>query len=137
MACLFRQMMWRLIVLPCSLWLAWSAPSSVKVAYDGETGQRAGLPGDNYCTRRIARDRAHDLLSGEDSQLVPLAEALISAAFPRSILNRLSRSGGQLLVSLAAGQAEVTHDLLDDLPQDHDTRAVRNLLSPHRSCPPK
>jgi hypothetical protein len=28
--CLPRQMMYRRIMLPCSLWLAWSVPSSVK-----------------------------------------------------------------------------------------------------------
>ncbi len=98
--------------------------------------RHCNYPGDIYadgcCTRCVASDRVHDLLSGENDQLVPqlvpLAEALISAASPRSVLNWLSRSGGQLLVSLAAGQAQITHDLLDDLPQDHDTRAVRNIL---------
>ncbi|WP_328544359.1 hypothetical protein OG920_25550 [Streptomyces europaeiscabiei] len=100
------------------------------------TCQRCAYPGDIYadgrCTRCVASDRVRDLLSGENGQpgpqLVPLAEALISATSPRSVINWLSRSGGQLLASLAAGQAEITHDLLDDLPQDHDTRAVRNLL---------
>ena len=29
-ACLFRQMMWRRIMLPCCLWLGWSVPSSAK-----------------------------------------------------------------------------------------------------------
>lgn len=28
--CLFRQMMQRRIMLPCSLWSAWSVPSRVK-----------------------------------------------------------------------------------------------------------
>ncbi|MEU0650491.1 hypothetical protein [Streptomyces umbrinus] len=100
------------------------------------TCQRCAYPGDIYadgrCTRCVASDRVRDLLSGENGQLVPqlvpLAEALISATSPRSVINWLSRSGCQLLASLAAGQAEITHDLLDDLPQDHDTRAVRNLL---------
>ncbi|WP_258053321.1 hypothetical protein [Streptomyces sp. Ru72] len=78
-------------------------------------------------------DRVGNLLAGEDGQIVPalapLAEALATAPRPRSVLAWLRRSpSARLLATLSAGHAEITHELLDDLPQDAATRHVRDLL---------
>jgi hypothetical protein len=81
----------------------------------------------------VATDRVHHLLAGEDGQitpvLVPLAQALTTGPLPSSVLKWLRRSpSARLLARLAAGRAEITHDLLDDLPQDRATWYVRDLL---------
>ncbi|MEV4049619.1 hypothetical protein AB0J55_00370 [Amycolatopsis sp. NPDC049688] len=99
--------------------------------------RRCGHPGDLYaegcCARCVMRDRVHDLLSQPDGildpQLRPLAEALGAVEHPRSILNWLRKSpAATLLTTLAADQAEITHDRLDRLPQDRGTHHVRAML---------
>lgn len=99
--------------------------------------RRCGTPGDilgdGWCVRCVTGDRVRNLLAGEDGQivpaLVPLGGALATAPRPRSVLAWLRRSpSARLLATLSAGQAEITHELLDDLPQDTATRHVRDLL---------
>ncbi|MFD7258902.1 XRE family transcriptional regulator [Streptomyces sp. NPDC059874] len=100
--------------------------------------RRCGFPGDIYadsnCTRCVVTDQVHDLLSVEDGtiapQLLPLAEALIAVENAWSILDWLRRenSGAKTLPQLATRQDEITHDVLDSLPQDAVTRYVRAVL---------
>ncbi|MDV9202717.1 hypothetical protein [Streptomyces sp. Wh19] len=80
--------------------------------------------------RCAASGRVNDLLAGEDGQLVPaLAQALAAAPRPRSVLKWLHESpSARLLAALSASHTEITHELLDDLPQDQTTRRVRDLL---------
>lgn len=108
--------------------------------------RRCGFPGDIYadgcCTRCIVRDRVHDLLAAEDGEIVPelapLAEALTATEVPDSVRSWLRRSpSARLLATLAAGKARITHDLLDDLPQDQSTKYVRDLLVSTRVLPPR
>lgn len=79
----------------------------------------------------VTSDRVNNLLTGEDGQIVPaltpLAQALATAPRSRSVLAWLRRSpSARLLATLSAGQAEITHELLDDLPQDTAMRHVRD-----------
>jgi hypothetical protein len=81
----------------------------------------------------VAIDRVHHLLAGEDGKiaapLAPLAHALTTGPQPRSVLAWLRRSpSARLLAALAASPAEITHELLDDLPQDQAAWHVRDLL---------
>lgn len=99
--------------------------------------RRCGYPGDIYadqsCTRCVAKERVHDLLSDEDGlvhpQLQPLADQLSAAQEPWSVLTWTRRSdAARLLAGLAAQHREISHELLDDLPQGHSTRYIRELL---------
>lgn len=108
--------------------------------------RRCGSPGDilgdGCCVGCVTSDRINDLLTGEDGQivpaLIPLAQALATAPRPRSVLEWLRRSpSARLLATLCAGHAEITHELLDDLPQDAATRHVRDLLVHTRILPPR
>ncbi|MHA6763114.1 hypothetical protein [Streptacidiphilus sp. PAMC 29251] len=99
--------------------------------------RRCAFPGDIYkdgnCARCVLSDRVHDLLGHEDGaiphQLSPLAERLIAAVKPKSVLGWLRRSpSARLLIDLAAQRAEITHELLDGLPQDPSTRYIREVL---------
>ncbi|MGI5445754.1 XRE family transcriptional regulator [Streptomyces sp. CA-243310] len=108
--------------------------------------RRCGFPGDIYsdgsCTRCIAKDRIHDLLRDEDGtlhpQLQPLAQQLGAAQEPWSVLVWIRRSdSARMLAGLAAQHREISHDLLDGLPQDWSTLYIRELLVaagvlPHR-----
>lgn len=96
-------------------------------------GTSGDILGDGCCVRCVVSDHVRNLLAGEDGQvapaLAPLAEALATAPRPRSVLEWLRRSpSARLLTTLAAGHAEITHALLDDLSQDAATRHVRDLL---------
>ncbi|MEV7524595.1 XRE family transcriptional regulator [Streptomyces sp. NPDC091371] len=94
-------------------------------------------PGDlteaGLCPRCALADRVRDLLSTEDgvipAQLVPLTEVLTGAANPYPVLTWLHRSrAARILADLAEEPAEITHSLLDGLPQNSPTRHVRGLL---------
>lgn len=98
---------------------------------------RCGFPGDLFtadiCSRCICRDRVGELLAGPDGeivpQLVPLADALTSARGPRAVMHWLQRSpSAHLLNDLAKQRVEITHDILDQLPQGHRLRYVRDAL---------
>jgi hypothetical protein len=97
--------------------------------------RRCGNPGhfhtEGNCARCIASDRVHAFLSHDGTlaqQLHPLTEAL-AAAVPWSVLSWLNRSSAAtLLASLVARRTEISHELLDHLPQDSDTRYVREIL---------
>jgi hypothetical protein len=79
------------------------------------------------------RDRVHDLLSHADGQiatpLMPLAEALSGVENPHAVLNWLRRSGAaRLLATLVTRSEPLSHDMLDELPQDHNLRYLREVL---------
>lgn len=99
--------------------------------------RRCGYPGDIYadgfCARCVAQDRVRDLLSDEDGivrpQLQPLADQLGAAREPWSVLSWTRRSdAARLLAGLATQHRELTHELLDDLPQEPRTFYIRELL---------
>ncbi|MFF9647290.1 hypothetical protein [Kitasatospora aureofaciens] len=99
--------------------------------------RRCGFPGDILadasCTRCIVIERVHDLLSRGDGtispQLRPLAEALSTAESPLSVSEWLRTSTGpRILAQLVSHEAEITHEILDALPQGAFTRHVRELL---------
>ncbi|WP_245239986.1 DUF4158 domain-containing protein [Streptomyces erythrochromogenes] len=99
--------------------------------------RRCGYPGDIYadgsCSRCVAKDRVRDLLSDEDGavhpQLQPLAEQLGAAQSPTAVIAWTRRSdSARMLAGLAAQHQEITHDLLDGLPQEWRTLYVRELL---------
>uniref|UniRef100_A0AAU2K2S7 Uncharacterized protein n=1 Tax=Streptomyces sp. NBC_00049 TaxID=2903617 RepID=A0AAU2K2S7_9ACTN len=94
-------------------------------------------PGDllrgGLCPRCTLSERVHYLLSSESglvpAQLAPLAEALDGAENPYPVLTWLHRSrASRALVQLAGQGAEVTHALVDTLPQNAPTHHVRDLL---------
>jgi hypothetical protein len=99
--------------------------------------RRCGYPGDIYtdgtCSRCIVRERVEELLARPDgtvsTQLKPLVEALAKAGDPWSVLawTRAQR-GARLLARLAAHEHDITHDMLDALPQDGAVRRVRAVL---------
>jgi hypothetical protein len=99
--------------------------------------RRCGFPGDIYadglCTRCVASDRVRDFLSGDDGtispQLQPLADTLARAERPSSVVIWLQHGrSARLLAGLAARHAEITHELLDGLPQDQSTHHIRATL---------
>ncbi|MER8089485.1 XRE family transcriptional regulator [Streptomyces sp. NPDC094048] len=99
--------------------------------------RRCGYPGaiytDGSCARCVTQERIHGLLSNEDGtsnpQLQPLAQQLGAAQHPWSVLLWMRRSGSaRMLASLAAQHQEISHELLDELPQDPDALYVRELL---------
>lgn len=97
---------------------------------------RCGQPGhqhsDGACARCVARDRLHDLLSDTHGvlapQLQPLAEAL-GGAQPWSLLSWLSTSpAAQLLARLVGDETAISHERLDQLPQDQNAASLRQIL---------
>ncbi|WP_237735784.1 XRE family transcriptional regulator [Streptomyces sp. AA1529] len=99
--------------------------------------RRCGFPGDIYadgaCSRCVAKDRVRNLLSDEDGtvhpQLQPLAEQLGAAQEPWSVITWTRRSdSARMLAGLATQHQEITHEILDELPQDWQTHYVRELL---------
>ncbi|MEU6939990.1 XRE family transcriptional regulator [Streptomyces rubiginosohelvolus] len=99
--------------------------------------RRCGYPGDIYadgsCSRCVSKDRVRDLLGDEDGnvhpQLQPLAEQLGAAQEPWSVITWTRRSeSARMLAGLAARHQEITHEILDELPQDWGTLYVRELL---------
>lgn len=101
------------------------------------TCQRCHHPGDTYrdrcCARCIVSDLVHGLLQGPDGavppRLRPLADALIGADVPRSVLcwARTSPSA-KALTALVRDGADLTHARLDELPQRHNTRYICQVL---------
>ncbi|WP_329537601.1 hypothetical protein OG568_55510 (plasmid) [Streptomyces sp. NBC_01450] len=97
---------------------------------------------DGCCTRCVVRDQVSDLLSSDGEnvmpQLSPLADALICAKYPRSVIKWIrSSASAQLMAELAAIRTEITHELLDGLPQTTHTRSVRETLVATRVLPPR
>jgi hypothetical protein len=101
------------------------------------TCPRCGNPGaiyaDGACAHCVVKDRVRQLLSNEDGtvhpQLEPLAEQLSAANHPWSVLGWIRRSdAARMLAGFAARQQEITHELLDELPQDWRTFYIRELL---------
>ncbi|MGW0920619.1 XRE family transcriptional regulator [Streptomyces sp. NPDC002755] len=99
--------------------------------------RRCDCPGDIYvdgsCFCCVAKDRVRDLLSDEDGtihpQLQPHAEQLGAAQEPWSVITWTHRSdSARILAGLAAQHQEITHEILDELPQDWRTLYVRELL---------
>ncbi|MCX4852132.1 hypothetical protein [Streptomyces sp. NBC_00893] len=99
--------------------------------------RRCGYPGgiyaDGSCARCVAKDRVSDLLSTEDGtvhpQLQPLADQLGAAQEPWSVITWTRRGeSARMLAGLVAQHQEITHDLLDGLPQAWRTLYVRELL---------
>lgn len=99
--------------------------------------RRCGFPGDIYadgtCTRCMITVRLTSLLSGEDGaispQLLSLTDSLGKAERPWSVLGWIRESpAAQLLATLAADHTEISHDVLDALPQDRNTRYIREVL---------
>jgi hypothetical protein len=78
-------------------------------------------------------DRLRDLLAGPDGDLSPALErvfdALGAADNPKSLIRWCRRSPtAQLLAHLARDDRPLTHDRLDDLPQDLSLHFVRRVL---------
>lgn len=98
--------------------------------------QRCGHPGDLYadgcCTRCVLADRVGQLLADSGpaaSQLARVMDTLIGALKPITVLRWLYRHpAASLLARLAVEHGELTHGLLDTLPQDKGTRYARELL---------
>lgn len=105
-------------------------------------GRAGHIHTDGVCARCVISQRAHELFAGSDStlppQLQPLIGSLTSAPRPLSVLHWLSdRPSAALLAQLATGEAQITHELVDGLPQDTVTRYLRDVLVatailPHR-----
>ena len=99
--------------------------------------RRCGFPGDIHtdgcCARCVAGDRLRVFLGGEHGtvppQLRPLVDALAKAERPSSVILWLEHgTSAKLLADLAARPAQITHELLDGLPQDQATHHVRETL---------
>ena len=85
------------------------------------------------CFRCVLAERARILLAGPggevSAQLHPLLEALTTVAKPATLVSWLGTSrSARLLGRLARTGDPITHDLLDDLPQDHAPHYVREVL---------
>jgi hypothetical protein len=104
--------------------------------------RRCGYPGDIYadgcCTRCVATIRATDLLCRDNARLQPLVDALAAAPRPLSVITWLEHSASaKLLADLATQHAQITHELLDGLPQQPDLRHVRETLVTTGLLPPR
>ncbi|MER6200648.1 hypothetical protein ABT234_25195 [Streptomyces sp. NPDC001586] len=112
----------------------------VATASDG-SGLCAGCCGDTgRCARCTLADRVHDLLTGDrgavPNQLTGLAGVLTGAENPYPVLSWLHRSqAARLLAHLAGQDSPISHELLDNLPQNAPTRHVRGLLITARVLP--
>ena len=85
------------------------------------------------CYRCRVEIRLAALLGGGQGpipdHLVPLADALLAAEKPRSVLVWLDRSpAAQLLARLAAQETRLTHAVLDSLPPSRAVHFVRRML---------
>ena len=88
---------------------------------------------DGTCTRCVLAERLDDLLhqaGGRISpQLTPVRDALVDVEHPVTILGWLRKSpSARLMASLAAEDQPITHELLDQLPQDRSLHIVRQIL---------
>ncbi|MFC9647397.1 hypothetical protein [Streptomyces sp. NPDC056937] len=89
--------------------------------------------GGGRCARRPLADRVNDLLAGDrgavPAQLEALAGVFTGAENPYPVLSWLHRSqAAHLLAHLAGHDSPISHELLDNLPQNAPTRHVRGLL---------
>ncbi|WP_405180841.1 XRE family transcriptional regulator [Nocardia sp. NBC_01377] len=100
------------------------------------TCRTCGKEGHNFfdgrCEGCVATQRIHDLLSDKDGTLLPALQPLAQAlttAHPSTVLTWLQRSASSLLLAgLVVDRVEISHAVLDRLPQDASTRRVRDLL---------
>lgn len=88
-----------------------------------ECGRGGEIHSSKRCFSCVLAERARNLLAGPSgevpAQLHPLLEALSSVSNPATAVSWLSTSrSAQLLGRLARTGDPITHDLLDDLPQD-------------------
>jgi hypothetical protein len=106
----------------------------VAVKYDCRIcGQGGRIYADGTCVRCILADRLADLLQAADGnialQLKPVHDALITVEHPISIVGWLRKSSSaRLMAQLAAEDRPITHELLDQLPQDKSLHIVRQIL---------
>jgi hypothetical protein len=96
-------------------------------------GQAGRVYENGRCFRCAVDDRLRDMLGAATgqipAQLQPLADALLAAEKPRSVLVWLRRSSAaQLLAQLATQNQPITHELLDSLPVNQDVHYVRQIL---------
>ena len=89
--------------------------------------------GDHRCYRCLAIERVDAVLTGPDGAipdaLAGLRDALLAAHQPRSVLNWLAGSPAvTVLVQLASGELDLTHDTLDQMPTTASLRHLRQLL---------
>lgn len=96
-------------------------------------GKPGDLIEDGRCPQCVLTERVRDLLSDEHgtmpAQLVPLVEVLANLKNPYPALTWLRRSqAARLLAELAARPADITHELLDTLPQHRATHYLRGVL---------
>jgi len=96
-----------------------------------------GRGGEIHSSRRcfgcVLAERARILLAGPggevSAQLHPLLEALSTVTNPATVVSWLGASrSARLLGRLARTSGPITHDLLDDLPQDQALHYVREVL---------
>ncbi|MGI5507411.1 hypothetical protein [Lentzea sp. CA-135723] len=99
--------------------------------------RRCGASGEIHknrlCARCLAADQVHALLTTSEgtvhAQLRPLIEALTAVPRAAAVLQWLRTSpAAPLLGELAAGGAEITHELVDRLPRDRNTASARRML---------
>jgi hypothetical protein len=96
-------------------------------------GQGGRIYADRTCGRCVLADRLDDLLQQANGstalQLKPVRDALVAVEHPISILGWLRKSASaRLLAQLAAEDRPITHELLDQLPQDKSLHNVRQIL---------
>jgi len=99
--------------------------------------RRCGLGGriyaDGTCGRCVLADRLDDLLQRANGStappLKPVRDALVAVEHPASIIGWLRKSASaRLLAQLAAEDRPITHELLDQLPQEKSLHNVRQIL---------
>jgi hypothetical protein len=95
-------------------------------------GQASNFYGDSLCAGCFLPRRVIDLLTGPDGTvppaLQPLAQILISARRPDSVLRWLDRYPAAVLPGLAAHEPPITHDAIDALPNAQRLGYLRQLL---------
>lgn len=93
----------------------------------------AALYSDGHCPTCVARQRVHDLLSNEQGevhqQLRPLIDLLDIDGNPRSVIAWLHRAKwAEQLGELARQHHQITHQIIDDLPQTRHLAYLRQVL---------
>jgi hypothetical protein len=95
-------------------------------------GQPGRLHAGN-CTRCVLKQRLLDLLSDQNGEIRPelaaLHDNLASYERPTTVLRWLDKSDAPaILRELGAGQRQLTHDALDELPDSKPLRHLRAIL---------
>lgn len=98
-----------------------------------QCGQHGSPYGSGRCARCVLAERVAALLAGPDgtvsAQLEPLAAALAAVPSPFPAIQWIRESPNtRLLARIAVGGVPVSHELLDELPPDHNQRYIRQLL---------